>query len=193
MKCVLVRYYLELAHPACAVEGVLTRDPHDWLPEIARASNRRGMEIVSRVGLNVGRRRVDREVSLSVSSPHHLGDTCVIQIGWTPTADHSTLPSLEGDLEVSPLGDDLAQLAISASYRPPLGWLGALSDRALLRRVAEATIKDFLDHVAVGIEANLQAESDPLLRQPVSATAPPECPPMLAPPGPKPRRNPPSG
>ena len=103
------------------------------------------------------------------------------------------LPSLEGDLEVSPLGDDRAQLAISASYRPPMGWLGALSDRALMRRVAEATIKDFLDHVAEGVEANLQLESDASRRKPVSATPRPEGPPMLATPGPKPRRDPPSG
>ena len=184
MELVLVRYYLELARPADAVEAVLSQDPQAWLPEIVRASNRRGLEIVCKVGLNIGRRRIDREVSLNVSGPHQLGDTCVIPIAWTPTAEHSMLPSLDGDLEVSPLGDDRAQLAISASYRPPLGWLGALSDRVLMRRVAEVTIKDFLDHVALGVEANTPVES---------ASARPEGPPMLATPGPKPRRDAPSG
>lgn len=156
----LVRYYLELPHPAYAVEAVLTSDPQAWMPDIVTASNQWGMEMISKVGISIGHRRIDREVSLSVSSAHHLGDTCVIPIAWTPTAEQSTLPSLQGDLEVSPLGDDRAQLAISASYRPPLGWLGALTDRALMRRVAEATIKDFLDHVASGIEANLEIDAD---------------------------------
>jgi hypothetical protein len=166
----LVRYYVELPYPAYAVEAALSSDPQAWLPEIVHGSNQWGMELISKVGLNIGHRRIDREVSLVVSRPHQLGDTCVIPIAWAPTAARSVLPSLEGDLEVSPLGEDRAQLAISASYRPPMGWVGALSDRALMRRVAEATVKDFLDHVAAAVEANLQMESDGSLRQPVRAT-----------------------
>lgn len=41
-----------------------------------------------------------------------------------------------------------SQLAINVRYQPPLGRLGALADRALLNRVAEASIKDFMDRVA---------------------------------------------
>ena len=37
---------------------------------------------------------------------------------------------------------------MSARYVPPLGAVGRAIDRALLFRVAEATIKDFLDRVA---------------------------------------------
>lgn len=158
MGAVLVRYYLELACPARSVEAILSRDPQVWLPEIVEASNRWGMELVSRVGLQVGGHRIDREVKVRVFALQKLGDTCVIPIAWTPIAESSMLPSLEGDIELSPLGDDYAQLAISASYRPPLGWLGAVSDRALMRRVAEATIKDFLDRVALRIEANTPRE-----------------------------------
>jgi len=36
---------------------------------------------------------------------------------------------------------------MSARYVPPLGALGRVIDRAVLFRVAEATIKDFLDRV----------------------------------------------
>jgi hypothetical protein len=45
------------------------------------------------------------------------------------------------------LGRDRTQLAISARYRPPLGAVGRVADRVLLHRVAEATVKDFLDQV----------------------------------------------
>jgi hypothetical protein len=152
----LVRYYLELSHPAHAVQSVLSSQPQVWLPEIVRASNRRGLEMVLKVGLNIGRHRIDREVTLDITSAHQLGDTCVTSIAWAPKAEHSMLPSLEGTVEVAPLGEDRAQLAISANYRPPLSWLGAVADRALLRRVAEATIKDFLDRVAFGVEAQLR-------------------------------------
>ena len=149
----LVRYYVELPCRSDAVEAVLSREPRVWLPELVRASNRRGLEVVLRVGLHLGPKRVDHSVILTVSNPQHLGDTCMIPIAWRPASDESMLPSLEGDLEVSALGDHSSQLAISASYRPPLGWAGALGDRALMRRVAEVTVKDFLDRLAVSVTA----------------------------------------
>jgi hypothetical protein len=40
---------------------------------------------------------------------------------------------------------------MSARYVPPLGAVGRTIDRALLSRVAEATVKDFLDRVADAI------------------------------------------
>ena len=160
----LVRYYQELARPAHEVEAALTHDPLSWLPEIVRHSNGRGMDLVSKVGLRVASHRVDREVNLTISVAHHLGGITVIPISWAPTSAQSILPSLEGDLEVAALDEKRTQLALSASYRPPLGWLGSAVDRALMRRVAEATIKDFLDHVTAGVETILSAGDTPVDR-----------------------------
>ncbi len=43
------------------------------------------------------------------------------------------------------------QLSVSARYVPPLGSLGSTIDRALLHRIAEATMKDFLDRIATAM------------------------------------------
>ena len=67
------------------------------------------------------------------------------------TATPGLIPEMEGDLEVAPLGPASSQLSISARYTPPLGAIGQAIDRALLHRVAEATLKDFLDRVAEGL------------------------------------------
>jgi hypothetical protein len=64
---------------------------------------------------------------------------------WHATGVETLFPSLEADLEVAALGASRTQLSVSARYRPPLGPVGRVIDRALLHRVAEATIKDFLD------------------------------------------------
>jgi hypothetical protein len=48
------------------------------------------------------------------------------------------------------VGEQRTRLAISARYRPPLGAVGRAADRVLLHRVAEATVKDFLDRVGRG-------------------------------------------
>ncbi len=59
---------------------------------------------------------------------------------------------LDGELEVAPLGPNLTQVGLSASYKPPRGLLGASLDRALLHRVAEATVRDFVKRVAAVLE-----------------------------------------
>jgi hypothetical protein len=149
---VFVRYYQEIPRPAPAVEAALSHLPESWLPEAVMASNGHAMNLMERVGMSVGSRRLDLRVNLEISSPRQLGDTCVIAISWRPVSNIPLLPSLDGDVEISPLGENHAQLAISARYRPPLGWVGLIADHALMRRIAEATVKDFLDRVAEGVE-----------------------------------------
>jgi hypothetical protein len=70
---------------------------------------------------------------------------------WEATGPEGLLPTLEGDLEVASLGPNRTQLSISAMYTPPMGAFGRALDRGLLHRVAEATVKDFLDRVAAAM------------------------------------------
>ena len=72
----------------------------------------------------------------------------MIPLHWAAAGATGLFPSLDADLEIAPLGPDRTQLAMSARYVPPLGAVGRAIDRAVLFRVAEATLKDFLDHVA---------------------------------------------
>ena len=58
------------------------------------------------------------------------------------------------------MGEDRTQLAISARYRPPLGVLGRTVDRVLLHRVAEATVKDFIDRVGRAIKDNAMTDGE---------------------------------
>ena len=77
----------------------------------------------------------------------------MLPLRWTPTDAPGLFPALEADLEVAPLPPDRTQLAMSARYVPPLGPLGKAIDRAILYRVAEATLKDFLDRVGEALAA----------------------------------------
>ena len=69
-------------------------------------------------------------------------------------------PGCDANLELGSLGGDRTQLAISARYRPPLGAIGRAVDRVLLHRVAEATVKDFLDQVGAAITDQARANAD---------------------------------
>jgi hypothetical protein len=88
-------------------------------------------------------------VEISVGKPRFfLSRLLLLPLTWKVTSGEGLFPSLESDLELAPLGPSRTRLAINANYRPPLGVLGLALDRALLHRVAEATLKDFLDRVA---------------------------------------------
>jgi hypothetical protein len=71
----------------------------------------------------------------------------------TPGRAHPRCMFLRYYVELGTLGKDRTQLAISGRYDPPLGTVGRTIDHIALHRVAEATIKDFLDRVAAVLEA----------------------------------------
>jgi hypothetical protein len=60
-------------------------------------------------------------------------------------------PALDADLTLAPAGAG-TMLALAGAYRPPLGPLGQALDRAILHRVAVATIRNFLARVAAQLD-----------------------------------------
>lgn len=76
---------------------------------------------------------------------------------WKPSSAWPLFPELDADLEVASLGPSRTQLSVNARYTPPLGRLGSVIDRALLHRVAEATVKDFVDRVGAALERDADA------------------------------------
>jgi hypothetical protein len=60
-------------------------------------------------------------------------------------------PVLDADLMLTPAGENGALLTLAGAYRPPLGSLGAELDRLILHRVAEATIRNFLERVVTAL------------------------------------------
>jgi hypothetical protein len=81
-----------------------------------------------------------------------MSEKTVLPVSWKATGPGGLFPSLEADIELAPMGETCTQLAVSARYSIPLGAVGRLADRALLHRVAEATIRDFVHRAASAIE-----------------------------------------
>jgi hypothetical protein len=151
-----VRYYADLPVPLASVERAFLDDPVAWLPAAVREADDQGERLLGEVGFGDGH-RLDKRVEVSVGEPVRLTDAVMLPITWRATGVGVVFPSLEGDLEVAALGPDRTQLAMSARYRPPLGGVGRALDRALLHRVAEATVKDFVLRVRQAILDRLQA------------------------------------
>jgi hypothetical protein len=146
---VFIRYYLELELPFDEVEQALLTDPGSWLPGMATEAGDQGERLLVDVGFEVvSDRRVDREVQIEIGEPVSVRpETTMLPIAWKAKHGVGPVPQLDADIEIATLGPTRTQLSMSARYRPPLGMIGRALDKALMHRVAEATVKDFLDRV----------------------------------------------
>jgi hypothetical protein len=149
-----IRYYLELPLPPARVEEALLGSP-EWLSELAGEAQRRGDVLLAEVGVGPLGPRLGRRVAVQVGKAVAFPSMTSLPMTWEPLGMDGLFPRLDADLEVGPLGEGRTHLAISARYRPPLGVVGQAIDRVLLHRVAEATVKDFLDRVGQAITAQV--------------------------------------
>jgi hypothetical protein len=93
-------------------------------------------------------RLVEVHVRDLATSDHSAG----LALRWEATGPGGQLfPALDADLTLRSTGEQTTSLALVGAYRPPLGALGAGLDRAILHRVAAATIRSFLNSVADAI------------------------------------------
>ena len=71
-----------------------------------------------------------------------------LALRWEATgAGGALFPVLDADLTLTDFGARGTLVALAGVYRPPLGLVGQALDRAVLHRVAVATIKAFLAEV----------------------------------------------
>jgi hypothetical protein len=91
--------------------------------------------------------------SFTPRADHH---DAVISIRWRAARFARAFPTMEGDFFLHPGGHDESELALEASYRPPLGFLGLVLDRLVGRWIAGLTARTFLDRIGDYLEASVQ-------------------------------------
>jgi hypothetical protein len=88
-------------------------------------------------------------------------DSAGLAIRWEAAGSGSGLfPVLDADLRLAPTGDHLTLLTLTGAYRPPFGRAGEAVDRAVLHRVAAATVRNFLASMAAVLTRQV-TESSP--------------------------------
>jgi hypothetical protein len=146
-----IRYFVDLPMSFGEAERALLDTPEGWVPGLLREAEHRGQHLLADIGFQVDTRRFAKEVSVELGTPNRIHGVTTLPISWRATRMERLFPHLDADIEVAALGASRTQLAMSARYRPPMGALGRVLDKALLHRVAEATVKDFLDRVGEGL------------------------------------------
>ncbi len=133
--------------------GTVERLMHDLgneLCDLADIAYREGEELRSRVGpASV----VAKSVAIDIGLPQLQKRGLVYPLRWTAVGAESLFPEMRGDLILTQDGMDRTTLTLSGTYDPPLGAVGRALDRVLLGRVADATIRNWVDRLAASITA----------------------------------------
>ena len=107
------------------------------------------MTCLVRVGLLGQAAGVSKVVAVRFGELVIRGDSAMVPLRWHATGPGGVLfPVLDADLELTALREDATMLRPAGAYRPPPGKADAALDRAVLQRVATATIRAFIRRIA---------------------------------------------
>ena len=119
--------------------------------EFAEKAYRSGEEIRARIGIGGDPPLLAKTVRLEAGVPLRGDQQTAVPLTWEATGTPDLFPRMEADLVIAALGPELTQLSLRGTYRPPLGHIGHVLDRALLHRIAEASVKTFVDGIAAAL------------------------------------------
>jgi hypothetical protein len=145
-----LHYETELSLPLPEVQRGLD-SVRSELRTMADVAYREGEELRARVGPGAG--KIAKEVRLEIGPPEIHRSGLVYPVSWSAVGSETLFPRLNADLIVSHIGPDQTRIIMDGTYQPPLGPLGKVVDRVLLRRVAESTVKTWVDRLADSIAA----------------------------------------
>ena len=148
-----VYYYVHIEEPFVEVEPAMLR----MLPGLrgwAEHAYREGERLRTKIGTSKG--TIAKTIELEIGDPVRSASQTWMPLRWEATGMPSLFPKMEGDIVVASVGPDLTQIAFRGSYRAPLGPLGRALDRVALHRLAEASVKAFIDRLADAIDEDAQ-------------------------------------
>lgn len=151
-----IRVERALDLPFPRLERVLLAGPGAWVPSVEEDRDGR---LVTEVGVGSGWTWIGRRVSLHVGELAAAPERCTVPISWSAESHPELFPVLAGVLELTPVAPARTLVALEATYGPPAGPVGELADRALLHRVAEATVHGFLERAARVLDRAARAEA----------------------------------
>lgn len=124
------------------------------LEEWADIAYREGEQLRARVGPSAS---IAREVKLEIGLAEIHRTGLVYPVRWTASGAGLLFPELDADLILSKAGSDVTYLTLRGTYQPPLGPIGRLADRAVLGRVADATVADWMERLAAALSSETAA------------------------------------
>jgi hypothetical protein len=140
----LVRYFTDVRAPLSHVEDVLARLESEMSVHAVDAY-REGEALHQRLEAGVG--VPAKSVLLHVGQARIRRDGTAFPVTWRATGPTALFPRMQADLVVAPIGVQSTSLVFEGTYEPPFGFVGGAFDRLVMNRVAEMTVKIWVDRV----------------------------------------------
>lgn len=132
------------------------------------SADRASARLVQLFALQTGRRRVELTVGPGrngrlvtsrvagvVSGPDHRLSTTAFALHWEPLGlARRGLPALDAEFGVTPIDQTACLLSIIGCYDVPFRGVGVVADRAVMGRIADATVSSLLRQWAGAIHGS---------------------------------------
>ncbi len=146
------------------VRALVAKHPLDLFQRATNSAAERARSIAATLRVGVAGIVVGVDVRIEVGvidqapGPAGVAETTRINLGWTATRGGGLFPAMFARLTVWPLSAEETQLELDGAYKPPLGVLGDVFDAAIGHRIAEASVKHFLDDLVEQLRREPQGE-----------------------------------
>ena len=150
-QTVFVYYYIQIDRPIGVVEPRF-KSFFSTFNSWAESAYRDGEDLRANISVGSGPVSVAKSVRMQVGDPSATGDETTVPIIWEATGATALFPKMEGSLMMAAIGSEMTQLAFRGTYDPPMGALGRALDKVLMHRLAESSVKGFVDRIGSALE-----------------------------------------
>jgi hypothetical protein len=148
-----LRVYDYVNHPFARVAAAFSTDTPGIVRRATTVAGERASELGAKLHAQLGPIDVTADVAIEVGpmdeTPLPSGRPALrVPITWKAIQTPRAFPVMQAELTIYPLTATETQLELAGSYVPPLGALGRALDSALLHRIAEASVLQFVQELA---------------------------------------------
>ena len=145
-------------YSSMAVTRILSDPRHHWTISL----DGDGRAQLAKVGVRLGNVPIYKHVRLQVGNSYVAAhrESIMLAVSWTAVGGPPLFPSMEGTLHADPYGPKSTRLTLNARYDAPMGALGSLIDRALMHRLAQSTMDDFVLRLAAALTDELRRKTE---------------------------------
>lgn len=155
-----IRCYDYVNHPYSRVRDALRQNALGIFQSATKAAAARAHTVAAELHVDVGGVGVRTDIAISVQSIQEQvdassGPTTRLALEWEAATMPRLFPLMKGELAIYPLTSTETQVDFSGTYEPPLGALGKTLNAVAGHRIAEASVRRFIDDVAAYLRETL--------------------------------------
>jgi hypothetical protein len=149
-----IRSYDYVNHPYQQVRDVLTRDALSVFRAATKSASSRAETVAAALRVQVAGLEIQKDIVIEVKRVEEQRSAALetmvttIELAWAAAQSPRLFPLMRAELKVYALTASETQLDLEGHYEPPLGPLGKVIDAMVGRRIAEASVHQFLTDVA---------------------------------------------